>query len=62
MKHMYLAPGQYDGSGSSRSNEESNGVSPKPHHVYAVESSCSIRENDIDANANSPKEHVYAFQ
>lgn len=61
MKHIYLTPGQYDGCGSSRSNDESNSISPKQQHVYAVESCRSIRDPDTET-ATSPKEHVYAFQ
>lgn len=58
---MYLTPRAFDGGGSSRSIDESNSVSPQTH-VYAVGSSRSVRDSDLDANTNSPKEHVYAFQ
>lgn len=60
-KHVYLTPRPLDGSGSSRSIEENNSVSPQTHHVYAIGSSRSVREPDLDTNTNSPT-HVYAFQ
>lgn len=50
-----------DGGGSSRSIDESNSASPKTQHVYAIGSSHSVREQDLDTNTSSPK-HVYAFQ
>lgn len=60
---MYLTPRAFEhGGGSSRSNDESNSASPQTHHVYAIGSSRSVRDIDLDTNTNSPKEHVYAFQ
>lgn len=59
---MYLTPRLLDGDGSSRSNDGSNSASPHTQHVYAIGSSRSVRESDMENNTNSPKEHVYAFQ
>lgn len=60
-KHVYLTPRAFDGSGSSRSIDESNSTSPQTQHIYAIGSSRSVRDIDLDTNTNSPKEHVYAF-
>lgn len=58
-KHVYLTPRAFNhGSGSSRSIDENNSVSPQ---TPAIGSSRSVRDSDLDANTNSPK-HVYAFQ
>lgn len=62
MKHVYLTSGAFDSCSSSRSNDESSSLSPKPQHVYAIGSSRSIRDIESDPNPSSPKEHVYAFQ
>lgn len=59
-KHVYLTPRGLDGGTSSRSNDENISASPQTH-IYAIGSSRSVRESDIDANTTSPK-HVYAFQ
>lgn len=60
-RHVYPPTGPFDGgSASSRSVDDANYTSPQIHHVYAIGSSRSVREIDMDTNANSPKEHVYA--
>lgn len=64
-RHIYLSSGTFEGNsgglGSSRSVEDVNSsTSPQLNHVYAIDSSRSVREIDLDTNANSPKGHVYA--
>lgn len=54
-RHVYPPTATGDGgSGSSRSIDDC--TSPQVNHVYAIG---SVRD-DLDTNANSPKEHVYA--
>lgn len=58
-RHVYPPTATFEGgSGSSRSVDDINCLSPQVNHVYATGS--SVREVDLDTNANSPKEHVYA--
>lgn len=58
-RHVYPPTATFEGgSGSSRSVDDINCLSPQVNHVYA--SGSSVREVDLDTNANSPKEHLYA--
>lgn len=57
-RHVYHL--RDDGGSSTRSIDDGSCSSPQTNHVYAIGSSRSVREVDLDVNTNSPKAHVYA--